>query len=103
MKTNEKNLSIEFVKDIIRKGGDLQSFRLTDASHYAANATGDLTFATTLFCRKYVNKSQGDEVVTIGNKEFNLTTFGEQLQNLEGKGEVELIIDGEWYCGNVVK
>ena len=44
----------------------------------------EITIADTLYCKKSVNRQSGDEVVVVGNKEFNISEFERILNSYKG-------------------
>lgn len=78
------------------------SIVLMDASRYAANAEGPMTWAGTLFTKKYANRRDGDDVIATGNKETNLSEVERVLLSLVGKGEVEIrLMNAHWLNGEI--
>ena len=47
----------------------LCSLKVKDSSKMVANSSGEMTFATTMFCKKHVNRNIGDEIVQTGSQE----------------------------------
>ena len=85
----KRTIKIADVIDTIRKNEvGVMSIVLEDASRYAANAKGELTYVGTLFTKKYANRQEGDEVIQTGNKETNLSAVERQLRTFMGKGNV---------------
>jgi hypothetical protein len=92
----------EVINEIRNNQVGVLSIVLADASRYAKNAEGPLTYAGTLFTKKYANRRSGDEVIATGNKETNLTEVERTLTALIGKGEVQvLLMNGNWMSGEV--
>ena len=78
------------------------SIVLEDASRYAKNSEGPMTWAGTLFTKKYANRSNGDEVIATGNKETNLSEVERVLRSLIGKGKVQVrLMNMNWISGEV--
>lgn len=89
-------ISISEVLDAVRGGQVVNTINLLDASRYASNACGEMIFNPTLWHKKYVDKQdQNDEVLTLGNKEVNVSEIGRILSRLIGKGDVYVWISGE--------
>lgn len=92
----------EVINEIRNSQAGVLSIVLADASRYAKNTEGPLTYAGTLFTKKYANRRSGDEVIATGNKETNLTEVERTLTALIGKGEVEVrLMNGNWMSGEV--
>ena len=92
----------EVINEIRNSQAGVLSIVLADANRYANNAEGPLTYAGTLFTKKYANRRNGDEVIATGNKETNLTEVERTLTALIGKGEVEVrLMNGNWMSGEV--
>ena len=58
----------EVINEIRNSQAGVLSIVLSDASRYAANAEGPMTYAGTLYTKKYANRQKGDEVISTGNK-----------------------------------
>ena len=92
----------EVINEIRNSKAGVMSIVLTDASRYAKNSEGPMTWAGTLFTKKYANRQNGDEVIQTGNKETNLTEVERTLANLVGKGQVQVrLMNGNWMMGEV--
>lgn len=92
----------EVINEIRNNQVGVLSIVLSDASRYAANAVGDMTWAGTLFTKKYANRQKGDEVIQTGSKETNLTEVERVLRSLIGKGEVQVrLMNANWMTGEV--
>ena len=92
----------EVINEIRTAQTGVMSIVLKDASRYAKNAKGEMTYAGTLFTKKYANRRNGDEVIATGNKETNLTEVERTLKALIGKGDVEVrLTNGNWMSGEV--
>lgn len=92
----------EVINEIRNSQAGVLSIVLTDASRYAANSVGPMTYAGTLYTKKYANRQKGDEVIATGNKETNLTAVERTLTALVGKGEVQVrLMNGNWMIGEV--
>ena len=92
----------EVINEIRNSKAGVMSIVLADASRYAKNAEGPLTYAGTLFTKKYANRRSGDEVIATGNKETNLSEVERTLRSLIGKGEVQVrLMNGNWMNGEV--
>lgn len=92
----------EVINEIRNNHVGVLSIVLADASCYAKNAEGPLTYAGTLFTKKYANRRKCDEVISTGNKETNLTEVERTLTALIGKGEVQVrLMNGNWMSGEV--
>lgn len=94
------------IQDIINEIRNAQagiiSIVLRDASRYAKNAKGEMTWAGTLFTKKYANRQKGDEVIQTGNKETNLSEVERTLRSLIGKGEVQVrLMNMNWLEGEI--
>lgn len=75
---------------------------LSDASRYASNAVGPMTYDGSLYTKKYASRQNGDEVITTGNKETNLSAIERTLTALVDKGEVKvLLMNNKWIAGDV--
>ena len=79
------------IKDVISEINSsktgVRAIKLMDASRYAANATGVMTFNGTLYTKMYATRRKGDEVIQTGNKVTNLTEVERTLRSLVGKGD----------------
>ena len=92
----------EVINEIRNNQVGVLSIVLADSSRYAKNSEGPLTYAGTLFTKKYANRRNGDEVIATGNKETNLTEVERTLTALIGKGEVQVrLMNGNWMSGEV--
>lgn len=92
----------EVINEIRNNEVGVMSIVLADASRYAKNAKGEMTYAGTLFTKKYANRQNGDEVIATGNKETNLSEVERTLTALIGKGEVQVrLMNGNWMTGEV--
>ena len=92
----------EVINEIRNSQAGVLSIVLADASRYAKNAEGPMTYTGTLFTKKYADRQPGDEVIATGNKETNLTEVERTLTALIGKGEVEVrLMNGNWMSGEV--
>ena len=92
----------EVINEIRNSQAGVLSIVLTDASRYASNAEGPMTWAGTLFTKKYANRQNGDEVIQTGNKETNLTEVSRVLKSLIGKGEVQVRLSNmNWMTGEI--
>lgn len=92
----------EVINEIRNNEVGVMSIILTDASRYAKNSEGNMTWAGTLFTKKYANRQNGDEVIQTGNKETNLTEVERTLTALIGKGQVQVrLMNGNWMTGEV--
>ena len=92
----------EVINEIRNNEVGVMSIVLADASRYAKNSEGPMTWAGTLFTKKYANRRNGDEVIATGNKETNLTEVERTLTALIGKGEVQVrLMNGNWMTGDV--
>ena len=92
----------EVINEIRNNQVGVLSIVLADSSRYAKNAEGPLTYAGTLFTKKYANRRNGDEVIATGNKETNLSEVERTLTALIGKGEVQVrLMNGNWMSGEV--
>ena len=87
----------EIINEIRKSQAGILSIVLKDASKYAANAKGEMTWAGTLFTKKYADSQEGDTVIKTGNKETNLSAVERTLTSLIGKGEVQIrLMNGNW-------
>ena len=92
----------DVINEIRNSQVGVHSIVLADASRYAKNAKGTMTYAGTLFTKKYANRRNGDEVIATGNKETNLTEVERTLTALIGKGEVQVrLMNGNWMSGEI--
>ena len=92
----------EVINEIRNNEVGVMSIILADASRYAKNSEGTMTWAGTLFTKKYANRQNGDEVIQTGNKETNLTEVERTLTALIGKGQVQVrLMNGNWMTGEV--
>lgn len=92
----------DVINEIRNNEVGVMSIVLADASRYAKNSEGPMTWAGTLFTKKYANRRSGDEVIATGNKETNLTEVERTLTALIGKGEVQVrLMNGNWISGEV--
>lgn len=92
----------EVINEIRNNEVGVMSIVLTDASRYAKNAEGSMTWAGTLFTKKYANRQNGDEVIQTGNKETNISEVERTLTDLIGKGQVQVrLMNGNWMTGEV--
>ena len=68
-----------------RDGALINEVSVEDASKVIANASGKLTFNSTLFQRKYF-PDNGDELIRSanGSKQTNITKLSEVIRNHEG-------------------
>ena len=82
----------DVINEIRNSETGVRAIVLKDASRYAANAKGEMTWIGTLFTKKYANRQKGDEVITTGNKETNLTEVERTLRSLIGKGDVQVYL-----------
>lgn len=96
-------MKIQEIIDEIRKSeAGIMSIVLADASRYAKNSEGPMTWAGTLFTKKYANRRNGDEVITTGTKETNLSEVERVLRSLIGKGDVQIhLTNMKWINGEV--
>lgn len=83
-----------------RKGALIMSVEVNDASQIIGNATGKLSFNSTLFQQKYVHKFTGDEVVESlnGKKKTNITYLADTIRN-HAKYEMTIRIGEINYSG----
>jgi len=60
-----------------RNGALINKIAINDASKVVANSNGEMSFATTLFQKKYAYRNEGDEIISSlnGTKETNVTTL----------------------------
>lgn len=92
----------EIINEIRNSKVGVMSIILKDASRYAANAEGEMVWAGTLFTKKYADRQDGDEVITTGNKETNLSEVKRVLTSLIGKGEVQVrLMNVNWLTGEI--
>lgn len=92
----------DVINEIRNSQSGVMSIVLKDASRYAANAEGEMTYAGTLYTKKYAYKRNGDNVIQTGNKETNLTAIERTLNELIGKGEVQVrLLNGKWMNGEI--
>lgn len=96
-------MKIQDVIDEIRKSeAGIMSIVLEDAIRYVKNSDGPMTWAGTQFTKKYVNRRDGDEVITTGDKETNLSEVERVLRSLIGKGKVQVrLMNMNWISGEV--
>ena len=99
---NMKTISISEVINEVRNGNHVRKIALADASKYAANSKGEMTWATTLVEKKYARLHADDEVVAVGNNEVNITEFVNILSSMKGKGEAIIGIGQNMYYGEIV-
>lgn len=95
-------ISILEVINEVRNGNHVRKIALVDASKYAANSKGRMTWATTLIEKKYARLHANDEVVAVGNKEVNITEFTNILNSMKGKGEAIIGIGQNMYYGEII-
>ncbi|WP_418193832.1 hypothetical protein, partial [Alistipes shahii] len=89
-------ISISEILNIVRSGHIVNTIKLLDASRYAGNSNGEMSFNSTLWYKKYVAmRDQNDEVLTMAGKEINVSEIGRILSQLIGKGDVYVWISGE--------
>lgn len=87
----------EIINEIRNSQAGVMSIILKDASRYTANAKDEMVWAGTLFTKKYADRQEGDEVITTGNKETNLSAVERVLTSLIGKGEVQVrLLNANW-------
>ena len=92
----------EVINEIRNNQVGVLSIVLADSSRYAKNSEDPLIYVGTLFTKKYANRRNGDEVITTGNKETNLTEVERTLTALIGKGEVQVrLMNGNRMSGEV--
>ena len=92
----------EVISEIRNSKTGVRAIILKDASRYASNAKGEMTWIGTLFTKKYATRQKGDEVITTGNKETNLTEVERTLRSLVGKGDVQVyLMNGNHMNGEV--
>lgn len=76
MKTNE-------ILSEIRKGNLVFNLKVVSPKGYDKNVE-EISIATTLYYKKHVSKQEGDEVVTIYGKEFNISEFSRIINQYKG-------------------
>lgn len=92
----------DVLNEIRTSRAGVMSIILKDASRYTANAKDEMVWAGTLFTKKYADRQEGDEVITTGNKETNLSAVERVLTSLIGKGEVQVrLMNGNWLTGEI--
>lgn len=92
----------EIINEIRNSKVGVMSIILKDASRYAANTEGEMVWAGTLFTKKYADRQDGDEVITTGNKETNLSEVERVLTSLIGKGDVQVrLMNANWLTGEI--
>lgn len=89
-----KTISISEIANEVRNGHHVIKLALEDASKYAANATGEMTWAASLVEKKYAYRHPGDEVVKVGNKEANISELVRILNDMRGKGNAIVWLGG---------
>lgn len=100
-----KGAKIMKIQDVINEIRNNQlgvlAIVLKDASRYASNSRGEMTWNGTLFTKAYPSRRAGDEVIKTGNKETNVSEVERVLSSLIGKGEVSVRLMGKWFSGEV--
>ena len=91
----------EVINEIRNNQLGVISIVLKDASRYASNSKGEMTFNGTLYTKAYPSRRAGDEVIKTGNKETNVTAVERTLRSLIGKGEVSVRFFGKWISGEI--
>ena len=95
-------ISVSEIINEVRNGGHVRKLSLKDASRYAANSKGEMSWATTLVEKAYVNRQEGDEIIQLGNKQVNITELTRILNVMVGKGEVSIWIGNKAFGGELV-
>lgn len=92
----------EVISEIRKSEAGVMSIVLADGSRYVENCVGPMEWDGGLFTKKYAYRRNGDEVITTGNKETNLSEVERVLRSLIGKGEVEVrLTNMNWITGEV--
>lgn len=90
------------INEIKSSKSGVMSIILKDASRYAANAKDEMVWAGTLFTKAYAERQEGDEVITTGNKETNISAVRRVLKSLVGKGQVQVrLMNSLWIEGEI--
>ena len=95
-------ISVSEIINEVRNGGHVRKLALKDASRYSANSNGEMSWATTLVETAYVNRQEGDEIIQLGNKQVNITELTRILNDMIGKGKVNIWIGNIDFVGELV-
>jgi len=79
-----KKVKLTDIISKVRENGHIGWIKVVDASKIVSNTSGYYQIANTIFKQKFVNKSDGDEILTFGNKQINITELENELSRFNG-------------------
>ena len=98
-----KNIvSISEVINEVRNGNHVNMIDMLNTYEYAASSNGMLSLAITLVEKKHARLHADDEVVTVGDKEVNITELANIMDSMRGKGDAYIVIGRKVFFGEIV-
>lgn len=97
-----KTITISEIINEVKNGAHIRKIALCDASRYASNSKGEMTWAVTLVEKAYVSRKDNDEIIENGNKQVNITEFTRILNSMKNKGCACIWIGNKIFKGEVV-